>query len=88
MGRAVRALLSAAAAVMASVLSGFGVDVAVAHAGPQCQFLGKNYNVWYPCDQYQPWLPYGTANNPPLSGPPLGDCSDPMKQHNQACWRP
>lgn len=34
----------------------------------ECQFLGQNYNVWYPCDQYQPWLPYGTANNPPLGG--------------------
>ena len=45
-----RALLLAVAAVMAAVLSGFGV--AVAHAEPKCQFLEQRYNVWYPCDQY------------------------------------
>lgn len=39
-----------------------------AHADPTCQFLGQNYNVYYDCLAPQPWLPYGTGNNPPLGG--------------------
>lgn len=39
-----------------------------AHADPTCTFLGQNYNVTYDCLAPQPWLPYGTGNNPPLGG--------------------
>lgn len=46
----------------------FGAPSAPADPDPTCTFLGQNYNVQYPCLQYQPWLPYGTGNNPPLGG--------------------
>jgi hypothetical protein len=40
-----------------------------AQADPaMCTFLGQNYNVQYDCLAPQPWLPYGTGNNPPLGG--------------------
>lgn len=45
---------------------------ALVHASPAhadtCTFLGQNYNVQYDCTQYQPWLPFGSGNNPPLGG--------------------
>uniref|UniRef100_UPI00389B2BBF hypothetical protein n=1 Tax=Mycobacterium sp. HUMS_1102779 TaxID=3383487 RepID=UPI00389B2BBF len=84
----------AAAALLLSAY-GFGAfDPASAHAEPGCQpfggpgccqFLGQNYTVYYPCTQYQPWLPYGTANNPPLGGSVAGDCSLPINAHNIGC---
>lgn len=58
----------------AGALAVAGVGAALGVAGPAqadpgtCTFLGQNYNVQYQCDQYQPWLPYGTGNNPPLGG--------------------
>ncbi|ORV92716.1 hypothetical protein AWC11_07620 [Mycobacterium interjectum] len=51
-----------------------GISAAVLGAGPaqadpaMCQFLGSNYDVQYDCLAPQPWLPYGTGNNPPLGG--------------------
>lgn len=40
--------------------------------GPgMCQYLGTNYPIYYPCDQYQPWLPYGTYDNPPAGSGPI-----------------
>jgi hypothetical protein len=61
-------VLASAALIVAGL--GFATTGAGrAQADPaMCQFLGTNYNVQYPCDQYQPWLPYGTGNNPPLGG--------------------
>jgi hypothetical protein len=60
-------------AITAAAVGGSVLGAAPAKADPwghprECQFLGQNYNIWYPCDQYQPWLPYGTAHNPPLGG--------------------
>jgi hypothetical protein len=63
-----------AVAALAAVGAASALGVGAAQADPgfggpgECQFLGTNYNVYYPCNQYQPWLPYGTANNPPLGG--------------------
>jgi hypothetical protein len=77
-------LLACAVVALAAVLA------APAHADPgpgpgMCQFLGAHYNVWYECDQYQPWLPYGTADNPPYGSPlPASECAPPM-QHNEGC---
>lgn len=57
-----------------------------AHADPTCQYLGTNYPVKYDCLQNQPWLPYGTYDNPPNTGAyPGTNCSLPMNQHNQGC---
>jgi hypothetical protein len=52
----------------------------------ECQYLGTSYNIYYPCTEYQPWLPYGTANNPPLGGVPQSpqDCSG-VRMHNIGC---
>lgn len=72
-----RLLISAAAAAaVTGAALGFAAQASADDdpysPGPgKCQFLGTNYNVYYPCDQYQPWLPYGTANNPPLGGSPV-----------------
>lgn len=57
----------------AAVLAAAGLAAAVfaaqpAHADPTCTFLGQNYDVQYDCLAPQPWLPYGTGNNPPLGG--------------------
>lgn len=64
--------ITAGAAAAAAAAIAFGSGHAQADPGfggpGECQFLGTNYNIYYPCDQYQPWLPYGTANNPPLGG--------------------
>lgn len=66
--------LLATAGIAAASFAFAALAAAEAQADPNgpgpgmCQFLGQNYPVWYPCDQYQPWLPYGTANNPPLGG--------------------
>lgn len=77
----------AVALLLAAALSG----ATVGHADPygpgpgMCQYLGANYNVWYPCTQYQPWLPYGTGENPPYSSQrPASDCGFP-NQHNVGC---
>lgn len=77
----------AAAALLLSAYAFGAFNPAPAHAEPGCQpfggpgccqFLGDNYTVYYPCTQYQPWLPYGTANNPPYGSPlPPEDCTFP-----------
>lgn len=73
-------LAGIAAAMFATAIAGH------AHADPQCKYLGQNYPVPYVCDQYQPQLPYGTYDNPPISGPNLGtDCSKSWNQQNQGC---
>ncbi|WP_088294985.1 hypothetical protein [Mycobacterium avium] len=60
--------LLAAAAAACALGAAAVAGASAAHAGPTCQFLGQNYNVDYDCLAPQPWLPYGTANNPPLGG--------------------
>jgi hypothetical protein len=62
-----------------------------AHADPTgpgpgvCMFLGAHYNVYYYCDEPQPWLQYGTADNPPYGSPlPAQDCAPP-NQHDVGC---
>lgn len=61
---------------------------AQAEPGPgpgMCQYLGTNYPVYYDCTGYQPWLPYGTADNPPAgSGRPASDCTG-INIHNVGC---
>lgn len=59
---------------------------AVPGPGPgMCQYLGANYPVYYPCDEYQPWLPYGTADNPPYGSPlPASECTG-INIHNVGC---
>lgn len=59
-----RRLAAAAALTVSAALLSAGP----AHAGPTCTFLGQNYDVQYDCLENQPWLPWGTANNPPLGG--------------------
>lgn len=52
-----------------------GAAPAVASPGPgpgMCQYLGSQYPVYYPCDEYQPWLPYGTPGNPQAGREPFG----------------
>jgi hypothetical protein len=78
-------------ALVAAVCALIGATPA-AHAdpGPMCTFLGANYDVQYPCLENQPWLPYGTAGNPPQGGsgvmPSNGEyCSLPINQHNVGC---
>ena len=85
-----RRLLGAAVFAVMAAGTVIGIGAATAHADPyggpgQCQYLGTNYNVYYPSAQYQPWLPYGTANNPPLGAMPPGSCTDPFNAHNMAC---
>ena len=87
MTRLATALLGVA---MLAVAAG-GVDLGDtpnAKADPTCQYLGQNYPVKYDCNVNQPWLPYGTPGNPPLSGPDLADCSGSVHRYHQACWRP
>lgn len=64
------------------------ISAAPVHAEPgpgpgMCQYLGTNYPVYYDCTGYQPWLPYGTADNPPLGGG-LPDCTG-VNIHNIGC---
>lgn len=74
-------------AVFAMVAFGaemIALPMPTAHAS--CQYLGTNYPVQYDCTQNQPWLPYGTYDNPPNTGPyPGTNCSLPMNQHNMGC---
>jgi hypothetical protein len=62
-----KALLAAIGIAGAAVCALISATPA-AHADPTCTFLGQNYNVQYDCLAPQPWLPYGTGNNPPLGG--------------------
>lgn len=79
-------LLTTAALAFAGIGATLTFAAAPAHAATSCQYLGQNYPVQYDCTQNQPWLPYGTYDNPPLSGPYAGtDCSLPMNQHNMGC---
>ncbi|KMV23322.1 hypothetical protein [Mycobacterium heckeshornense] len=64
-----------------------GIASATAYAAPDpgpgpgmCQYIGTHYPIYYPCNEFQPWLPYGTYDNPPAGGgssgigvPGLGD---------------
>lgn len=57
-----------AVTALAAGISTAALGAGRAQAEPMCQFLGANYDVQYPCTEYQPWLPWGTGNNPPLGG--------------------
>ncbi|OMC01753.1 hypothetical protein A5746_10890 [Mycolicibacterium conceptionense] len=75
------------AALGATAAAG-AMSTAPAHAVPgpgpgMCQYLGTNYPVYYECTDYQPWLPYGTADNPPMGGG-LPDCTG-VNLHNIGC---
>lgn len=74
------------AAVLAAALSGAAPANADPGPGPgMCQYPGDNYTTWYPCTEYQPWLPYGTADNPPYGSPlHAADCGFPH-QHDVGC---
>ena len=65
-------LLACAALVVAGFgfFAAFDAPAASADPGPQCQFLGQNFNVWYDCLNPPPWVVngYGGPNNPPLGG--------------------
>ncbi|MGV0768706.1 hypothetical protein [Mycobacterium syngnathidarum] len=76
--------IGAAAAVGAIV--GAAAAQAVPGPGPgMCQYLGTNYPVYYECTDYQPWLPYGTADNPPAGSElPAADCTG-VNIHNVGC---
>jgi hypothetical protein len=77
--------LIVAIAAAAAVLS-----AGPAHSDPgpgpgMCQFLGDKYNVWYPCNENQPWLQYGTADNPPYGSQlPASECTG-ISAHNVGC---
>jgi hypothetical protein len=62
-----RILISVAVVAAAVGVAAFSAEKANADPA-MCQYLGQNYDVQYDCLAPQPWLPYGTGNNPPLGG--------------------
>lgn len=70
--------------------AGFGFaafSVGKANADPTCTFLGQSYNITYDCNQYQPWMPFGTANNPPLGGSAITPGGDgPIINGHEPGW--
>lgn len=69
-----RQLLAAAALFGAATIAAANATAEPAPGpGPgMCQFVGSQYPVYYPCDQMQPWLPFGTPGNPPAGREPFG----------------
>lgn len=83
-----RWVLAAAAAGGVAAMLVFGPGRAHADPGPgpgMCQFLGDRYDVYYPCTEFQPWLPFGTADNPPYGSPlPASECTG-VSIHDVGC---
>ncbi|OBC11454.1 hypothetical protein A5784_35255 [Mycobacterium sp. 852013-50091_SCH5140682] len=77
-----------AAVFGAAAIGALAAVPAQADPGPgpgMCQYLGANYNTYYPCTEYQPWLPYGTGDNPPYGSQlPASQCTG-INVHNVGC---